>query len=249
LFPGCHDVSLLLYPSLADTHVSVRPADWGSTTAHCGPAGARASTLPSRRLAGTMADSTGTSQPGLSIHEAAVMLGVSPNTVRRWAAAGRLRSERIPRPQGDVIRVFLDQMPGEVPKHVPPGEVPRDVATEVPPTFQTQVPVEQGRAEAMAALISASIAPVLAPLVAQLEAHRQTVERQADQLVSQAETIGGLRARVTTLEAENATLAARTAAQAPGSSLGGSHPAAGGAPGASTAGSCCWCWWRYPRGC
>jgi hypothetical protein len=46
------------------------------------------------------------------------------------------------------------------------------------------------RAEAMAALISASIAPVLAPLVAQLDAHRQTIERQGDQLVSQAETIG-----------------------------------------------------------
>src|SRR4051794_4828256 len=114
-----------------------------------------------------MADPIGTSHPGLSIHEAAVMLGVAPNTVRRWCASGRLRSQRIPRPQGEVVRVFLDQMPDEVPKLVPHWEVPGDVPNEVPYTSQAQVPIEHARADAMAMLIAASITPVLAPLVAQ----------------------------------------------------------------------------------
>lgn len=136
-----------------------------------------------------MADPTGTSRPGLSVHEAAVILGVSPNTVRRRVIAGSLRSERIPRPQGEVIRVYLDHVPDEVPKQVPPEVVPGDVPNEVPPISQPQVP-DAVRAEVMAALISASIAPVLAPLVAQLEADRQMIERQTDTIRDQAETIG-----------------------------------------------------------
>jgi hypothetical protein len=147
-----------------------------------------------------MDDPAGTSRPGLSIHEAAVILGVSPNTVRRRVAAGALRSERIPRPKGEVIRVYLDRMTEEVPEQVPPEEVPGDVPNEVPPTSQPQVP-DTVRAEAMAALISASIAPVLGPLVAELAASRQANERQAEQLVSMAETIGTLRAENDALEA------------------------------------------------
>jgi excisionase family DNA binding protein len=54
-----------------------------------------------------MARTTGTYRPGGSIHEAALMLGVSPTTVRRWVAAGRLRSERSERPRGAGARVFL----------------------------------------------------------------------------------------------------------------------------------------------
>ena len=135
-----------------------------------------------------MEDPTGTSRPGLSIHEAAVLLGVSPNTVRRRVAAGSLRSERIPRPQGEVIRVYLDRA-SEVPKQVPPEVVPGDVPNEVPLTYQMQVP-DIVRAEAMASLISASIAPVLAPLVAQLEADRQAIERQGETIRDQAERLG-----------------------------------------------------------
>jgi hypothetical protein len=50
---------------------------------------------------------------------------------------------------------------------------------------------------------------VLGPLVAEQAALRQTVERQAEQLVSQAETIGRQSERVATLELENGRLAAR----------------------------------------
>src|SRR5438067_7736575 len=108
-----------MYSLIPSSRASIQP-----NPAHFGPAWRSRRHLPQRRLAGAMADPAGTSQPGLSVPEAAVMLGVSPNTVRRWVATGRLRSERIPRPQGDMIRVFLDQVPDEVPKQVPPGEVP-----------------------------------------------------------------------------------------------------------------------------
>jgi excisionase family DNA binding protein len=172
-----------------------------------------------------MADPVGTSRPGLSIHEAAVMLGVSPNTVRRWCASGRLRSERVQRPQGETIRVYVDDAATEVPKQVPPDEVPGDVPIEVPPTPRPQVPAEQARTDAMAALISASIAPVLAPLVAELAANRQTVERQANQLVNQAETIGRLSAENDALRAAQTPVAAPTAAQTPDPTLGPPQPA------------------------
>jgi chromosome segregation ATPase len=48
----------------------------------------------------------------------------------------------------------------------------------------------------MAALISASIVPVLAPLVAQLDAHRQTVERQAETIAELREARGRLGAEL-----------------------------------------------------
>lgn len=61
------------------------------------------------------------------------------------------------------------------------------------------------QAEAMVSLIQTTIATVLAPLVGQIDAQRQTIERQADQLVSQAGAIGRL-------EAENAALVKRLSA-------------------------------------
>src|SRR3954471_17437297 len=76
-------------------------------SAHSGPAWCSCKESLHRMLAGTMARTGGTYRPGVSIHEAAVMLGVSPTTVRRWVASGRLQSERHDRPQGEVVRVFL----------------------------------------------------------------------------------------------------------------------------------------------
>ena len=181
-------------PSMYRPHLSRSPATIRGTRRGC-------------TLAAAMTAPTGTSRPGLSIHEAAVILGVSPNTVRRRVVAGSLRSERIARPQGEAIRVYLDHVPGEVPQQVPPEVVPGDVPNEVPPTSQPQVP-DADRAEAMAALISASIVPVLAPLVGQLDASRQTVERQAERLVVQAETIGRQSAELERLRALEAAYAA-----------------------------------------
>lgn len=55
------------------------------------------------------------------------------------------------------------------------------------------------QAEAISTLVQTTVATVLGPLVAELAASRQTVERQADQLVGLAEQIGRL-------TAENANL-------------------------------------------
>jgi hypothetical protein len=62
-----------------------------------------------------------------------------------------------------------------------------DGAAAVTPTAQ---------AEAMVSLIQTTIATVLGPLVGQIDAQRQTIERQAEQLVSQAEIIGRLGAEL-----------------------------------------------------
>jgi len=46
------------------------------------------------------------------------------------------------------------------------------------------------QAEALASLIQATLTPIIAPLVAEQAALRQTVERQAEQLIGQAEMLG-----------------------------------------------------------
>lgn len=43
-----------------------------------------------------------------SLQEAATVLGVSHNTLRRRIEAGQVRAERVERPQGHVWRVYLD---------------------------------------------------------------------------------------------------------------------------------------------
>jgi excisionase family DNA binding protein len=63
-----------------------------------------------------VAPSNGTVQAAPSQHpataftlqEAAAILGVSLNTLRRRIDAGQVRAERVERPQGHVWRVYLD---------------------------------------------------------------------------------------------------------------------------------------------
>ena len=74
------------------------------------------------------------------------------------------------------------------------------------------VVVQPAPAEVMVSLIQTTIATVLGPLVAEQAALRQTVERQADQLVSQAETLGRVTAE---RDAARAEVEAVKAAHAP----------------------------------
>jgi hypothetical protein len=53
-------------------------------------------------------------------------------------------------------------------------------------------------------MIQATLTPIIAPLVGELAASRQTIERQADQLVGLAETIGTFRAEIEALRSRTA---------------------------------------------
>jgi hypothetical protein len=101
---------------------------------HRPPAGFTGAIVPST-MDGDAGTYPGTSTEGTSppvgIQEAAARLGVSVNTVRRWVKDGRLRSERIPRPQGYSVVVYMPTTTapaqGEVPAEVPTQEVPDQV--------------------------------------------------------------------------------------------------------------------------
>jgi excisionase family DNA binding protein len=47
---------------------------------------------------------------GVSVEEAAHLLGISTNTVRRRIKQGSLQAERVSRPQGYVYRVYLPEV-------------------------------------------------------------------------------------------------------------------------------------------
>src|SRR5215212_10288841 len=124
-----------------------------------------------------MESPTGTSRVGLSVHEAAQVLGVSRNTIRRWCASGRLRSERVGRPQGDSIRVFLDAVPVvDAPDRDIPRDIPSDVPGDVPLTPHRDLPDIPARAEAMAAYNR----ELIGPLVAALERSEARAREQAE---------------------------------------------------------------------
>ena len=146
-----------------------------------------------------------------TLQEAATLLGVSINTLRRKIAAGQVRAEQVARPQGHVWRVYLDgrQHAGQ---H---AAEPADSTLQEPPGSRLQQPpTDLQRAEAMAAYSTA----LLAPLVAELATTRV-------KLVEQAETIGRQAERITTLEAhfeqraqnaQEGTQASNLGAEAPG---------------------------------
>jgi hypothetical protein len=136
-------------------------------------------------MAGVMTDQRETFQR-VSVAEAAGILGVSVATVRRRIRAGALTAETVIRPQGSafMVRLPMDASAG-VSDAYDTDQEPR-VATRT----QASTP------DAMVALIQTTIATVLGPLVGQLDAQRQTIERQADTMRSQAETIGTLRAEL-----------------------------------------------------
>jgi len=122
---------------------------------------------------------------GYSLQEAATLLGIGVNTLRRHITAGQVRAERVQRPQGYVWRVYLD---GRHPANDLAGDPLIQEATGRLP----QPPAQLAQAEVLASLIQATLTPIVAPLVAEQAALRQTVERQAEQLVGQAERVGAL---------------------------------------------------------
>jgi excisionase family DNA binding protein len=122
----------------------------------------------------------------VTVSEAAGILGVSTQTVRRMLRRGQLEGERVHRAQGSayVVRLPVANTAGDT-----DATATRQPA---PNMSRSNATGQAAPAEAMASLIQTTIATVLGPLVAELAASRQTIERQAETIREQAETVGGL---------------------------------------------------------
>jgi excisionase family DNA binding protein len=140
-------------------------------------------------LAAVMATSSDSFQL-VTIADAVRILNVSDSTVRRLIRAGRLEAQRVERAQGHV---WLVKVPSS--GHQPSAEPPR------------QLGAADGQPSAPPAL-AAWITSVLEPVMAELSLSRQ-------QLVSQAETIGMLRAENDALRAAQSPIQPRETASRP----------------------------------
>jgi excisionase family DNA binding protein len=130
-----------------------------------------------------MGTGPGTTPAGLSIPEAAVALGVTTNTVRRWIKSGRLRSEKVRTPSGHAYRVYVESgtHPGTGPVPTP---VPAEGTNAVPTSVPLPVP-DTARAESMAAYNAALVRPLV-----------EALERQQAIIREQAEELGSLRSEL-----------------------------------------------------
>ena len=151
-------------------------------------------------LAAVMADSSVTYQL-VSIPEATTILRLSESSVRRLVKAGRLEAEQVQRPQGHV-RLVKVPAPSTDQVEQPPSQIAAsgDAPSTEPPASTP--------AEAMTALVQTTIATVLGPLVAEQAALRQIVERLADQLVQQAQTIRRVTAERDAIQQQHAAILA-----------------------------------------
>jgi excisionase family DNA binding protein len=97
----------------------------------------------------------------MSIPDAAVALGVSTSTIRAMIRRGQLRAERVRRPQGYTLRVFLD---GQVSAAATSG-IQTDSSDQLSAQTSYQPPTSDlQRAEALAAYGATLLTPVLAEL-------------------------------------------------------------------------------------
>jgi len=151
----------------------------------------------------------------VSAAHAARMYGRSEKTVRRWIAAGKLPAEKV---DGSYLVDLADvaQLVGEVSvptsaqvsAHGTDTMSAQSADSDVRTAEEDVRPSALAQAEAISMLVQPPVAAVLGPLVAELAASRQTNERQAEQLVSQAETIGTLRAELAAEKAAHSPVAA-----------------------------------------
>jgi excisionase family DNA binding protein len=131
---------------------------------------------------------------GVTVAEAAAILGVSTATVRRMVKRGQLEGQRVIRPQGSAFVVMM-------PAHA------SGITEDTTATQQSAGVTSRDNASPVAQLTAWS-ETFLVPLVAALERSQATVREQA-------ETIGRQSERATELERENGRLIAeRDAASA-----------------------------------
>jgi excisionase family DNA binding protein len=103
-----------------------------------------------------------------TLHEAAQLLGVSLNAVRRKIARGELVAKQVPRPQGHIWHVWLERAQ-DAAQH--PGQHPTQGSTQHPPI--SDAPAVAGvlsvdRAEHLADVLVPLVEAAVAPLRAEL---------------------------------------------------------------------------------
>ena len=134
---------------------------------------------------------------GYSLQDAAAVLGVSVNTLRKRIRAGQVRAERVERPQGYIWQVNLDDV------H-PPDQPATDPPIQEGPSRLRQPAMALRQAEAMAVYTRSLLEPLVA-LVEQQEAtirdQAETIGRQAAELERAASTVVALGEEVERLEA------------------------------------------------
>jgi hypothetical protein len=145
-----------------------------------------------------------------TLREAATVLGVSLNTLRRRIANGQVRAEQVERPQGFVWHVHLDNVPAQ--EHHSNGTMQQDrpgtvqehgaetVQEDGPGTVQ-HPSTGLAQAEAMAAYTRS----ILEPLVMRMAEQEGTIREQSEQ-------IGTLAERLAHVEQDRERLAAALAA-------------------------------------
>jgi hypothetical protein len=154
-------------------------------------------------MAATMSDQ-GETDPRVSSDEAVRILGVSVTTVRRMARDGRLRADLIQTPR--LRPAYLITLPvdrSSVPPIMQASEPDLGAVDAPPPSSHQQedrprmdTSVRTPSDQTIAAVFQASTTPIVAPLTAAIDAYRQANERHVEQLVSQAEQIGRLKAEL-----------------------------------------------------
>ncbi len=132
---------------------------------------------------------------GLTVAEAAVALGVSVNTIRRWIKDCRVQSERVATPTGYAYRVF----PEGVPINGTRADSGTNSGTDQPaPEPATTVAPETQRAEAMAVYTKT----LLEPLVARLGEQEAVIRDQAETIGRQGAELEAERAKSCQLATE-----------------------------------------------
>jgi hypothetical protein len=141
---------------------------------------------------------------GYSLQDAAAVLGVSVNTLRKRIKSGQVRAERTERPQGYVWLVYLDGLQ-------PPDQSVVDPPTQEAPSRLQQPPAALAQAEAMAAYTRS----LLEPLVALVENQEVIIRDQAETIGRQAAEIEALRAAQPKQDANPGPVAPEATTDAP----------------------------------
>ncbi len=155
-----------------------------------------------------------TTAEGLTIHQAALQLGMSESTIRRRIKDGSLKASRIPTSQGFEWRILLDEHPlvagdGQV---VTNGEYLLTNDGEVP-IFGEQVLTKDDQLATITDRAASSVMEQLQPLLEQLSTERDRGNELQRQNVELAARCGYLQARLEAAEQRVLALSVPTETQ------------------------------------